>query len=135
MYGEIAALANDGTNRAISISDGSISNSVNLFYVGAIGDNTIRFIVFSNSSTQVQIDYTLSVTDNHKIAIKYKENDFALWVDGVEVGTDVNGISPIGLNNISFTQGGGQSPFYGKNKALAVFPILTDAQLQSLTTQ
>ena len=32
--------------------------------------------------------------------IKYKENDFALWINGVEVATDTSGSVPIGLNSM-----------------------------------
>ena len=69
-----------------------------------------------------------------KIAFKYKENDFALWINGVEVATDTSGSAPIGLSQLNFDRGDGAQKFEGKAKALAVFPILTDAELQSLTT-
>ena len=70
-----------------------------------------------------------------KIAVKYKENDFALWVNGVEVATDTSGNTPIGLNKLSFTRGDNNHPFEGKVKCVAVFKeALTDAQLTSLTT-
>jgi len=135
LYAEIAALANDGTNRAISIDDGSLGNSINLFYTGGISDNSIRALILSGSITQATMDYTLNVTDNHKIAISYAENNFALWVDGVKVLTDSSGNAPIGLNNITFSQGGGGSPFYGKTKTIAVFSeALTDEELTCLTT-
>ena len=69
-----------------------------------------------------------------KVGFKYKANDFALWVNGVEVDTDTNGITPIGLNNLAFNDGTSNN-FFGKVKALAVYKeALTDAELQSLTT-
>jgi hypothetical protein len=137
LYAEIAALANDGTNRAISINDGSSSNRVYLSYSSASGGNKLRIIVNNSNGTQVDRTQTIStITNLNKIAFKYKENDFALWVNGVEVYTDTLGttftqgtLTELGLDN-----GTGINNFYGKAKAVAVFPILTDAELQSLTT-
>jgi len=56
----------------------------------------------------------------------------ALWVNGIEMGTDTNCTIPTGLNSVDFKYA--NSPFFGKTKALAVFPYLTDSELQSLTT-
>ena len=70
-----------------------------------------------------------------KVAVKYKENDFALWVNGVERATDTSGSAPIGLNTLSFTRGGDVHLFEGKVKCVAVFKeALTDAQLTALTS-
>ena len=74
------------------------------------------------------------VTQFSKFAISYKLNDFAFWVNGTKVGTDTNGITPIGLNSISFNDGSGDDKFLGKTKCLAVFPYLTDTELTELTT-
>ena len=78
------------------------------------------------------------VKDFHKVAFKYKVNDFALWIDGVEVGTDVNGsIFPAStLDRLEFGLGSGYStPFYGRCKDLRYFDsALTDLELLTLTT-
>jgi len=134
LYAEIASLADDGTNRGIALSDGTTSNRVNILF--GTGSNKIRTIVKSNSSTSFDEEYTVTSTLNyHKIAIKYKENDFALWIDGIERFTDTSGSSPIGLSKLAFNIGSvGNLNFFGKVKAVAVFPILTDAELQSLTS-
>ena len=71
---------------------------------------------------------------NIKIALKYKVNDFALWIDGVERATDTSGLAPIGLNTVALDQAGGDN-FYGKVKQLQVYDTaLTDEQLEALTT-
>jgi len=133
LYAEIAALANDGTIRYLSLSDGTSNNRVTMLYYSS--SNNIRMIVSSNGTNYADKNYGVSsVLDFHKIAIKYKENDFALWVDGIKAKTDNSGNAPIGLDNLSFSVGGGGN-FYGKVKAVAVYKeALTDAQLQSLTT-
>jgi len=56
--------------------------------------------------------------------------------DGVEVATDTSGnVNPENtFYRLDFSRYDRIFPFYGKVKAPAVFPILTDAELQSLTT-
>jgi hypothetical protein len=136
LYAEIAALANDGTNRIISLNDGTTNNIVRFYY--SVTNNTIVGNVKSSGSTVFNYSDALTdATDFIKIALKYKENDFALWVNGTEVATDTSGATPASgvLNRLDFSNAGNTSIFNGKSKALAVFPILTDAELQSLTTQ
>jgi len=130
LYAEISALVNSGTDRAISLFEDA-NNTVSLFYFSAI--NTIRALILNNGITQAQIDFVLSdATDFNKIAFKYKENDCAFWVNGIEVGTDVTATVPTALNSLNFDYV--SNPFYGKNKALVVYKeALTDANLRSLT--
>ena len=133
LYAEIAALANDATNRSIALSDGTTDDRVNILF--GTTSNRIRAIIKSNNSTSFDEEYTVTSTlDYHKVAIKYKANDFALWIDGVERFTDTSGSAPIGLNQLKFDVGGGTLPFYGKCKALAVFnEALEDDELELLT--
>jgi hypothetical protein len=133
LYAEIAALADDGTNRCIALSDGTADDRVTL--VLANDSNKIRAIVKSNGSTSFDEEYTVTSTlDYHKVAIKYKANDFALWIDGVERFTDTSGSAPIGLNELAFDTGISILNFYGKCKALAVFnEALSDDELHNLT--
>ena len=135
LYAEIAALANGGTGRWISISDGTGTNRVSLSYEAS--PTIIR--VYIRNSGGVVFDFQKSgqtQTDFNKIAVKYKVNDFALWVNGVEVASDFlgNTYPENTLNSLQFNSGGGSSPFFGKTKALAVFPYLSDAELTALTT-
>jgi len=135
LYAEIAALAEGGSYRIISLSDNTNNNKVVLFY--DFNDNRFSYQVkvsgVSQSSAAIN---NVSVIQFNKFALKYKDNDFALWINGVEVATDTSGnVFPINtLNKLSFSDGNNSSNFYGKAKAVAVFPILTDAELQSLTT-
>ena len=136
LFIEVAALANDTTERHITLSDGTINNSVkvqwggtpNQFYyflkVGGIIQSDIRFLV-------------PSALDMNKVACVWKQNDFSLWINGVEVGTDIlgNTFSANVLDRLSLSEGNATSPFYGKTKNVQVFnTALTDAQLQTLTT-
>ena len=133
LYAEIAANSNDLTYRIFSINDGSRNNRVYLQYTNA--SNTLAAVVKSSNNTQANMTLVVSDETNFiKVGFKYKANDFALWVNGVEVGTDTSGLSPIGLNNLAFNDGTSNN-FYGKNKTLAVFKTAkTDEQLTALTT-
>ena len=70
-----------------------------------------------------------------KVAFKYKENDFALWVNGVEVATENSGTPDIIISHLGFYGYTRNQPFYGKVKNLQVFTeALSDEQLENLTT-
>lgn len=133
LYAEIAALADDLTNRFISLTDGTDSNSVTIFYGGV--SNRIRTEIKSGAVTQANLLTTsYPITNFNKIAVKYKGNDFALWVNGVEVATDTSGSTPIGLNDLSFNRAN-ILDFYGKTKNVKAFKrALTDEELAALTT-
>lgn len=120
---------------AIGISDGTNNNQVIFKFRNYI--NTFYATVqSSNGSTRTDLNYTFSdLSATTKIAFKYKTNDFALWVNGVEVATSNNANSPIGLNKLNFASATDTEPFYGKVNALQVYKeALTDAELATLTT-
>lgn len=134
LFVEIAALDNDGTQRRISIND-NVSDSNRVFIGFTSTDNQIQGQSRTGTSTQAALDHTVSdVTDFHKVAIKYKANDFALWIDGVEVDTDGGGTAPENLSILSFDRKIVHN-FYGKVKQVMVFnEALTDAELTTLTS-
>ena len=136
LYAEIAALSDDNTNRYITISDGSNSNYIRLVYSTTSNQLGARYYV--NGSFQCALTYILAdETEFIKAAFKWKENDFALWVNGTEVATDTSGnVNPENtFYRLDFSRYDGIFPFNGKTKALAVYKeALTDAELQSLTT-
>jgi hypothetical protein len=133
LYAEIAALVNDSSVREISLSDGTANNRIELRYGAA--SNRLQLVARSSGSVQASIsnsDYNILLSN--KVAVKYKANDFALWINGVEVGTDTSGNAPSGLSELAFDDGNGTSDFYGKTKGVYVFnEALTDDELQQLT--
>lgn len=134
LYAEMSALSDDLTFRRISLSDSTSSNRLSLIYWNET--NKVVFELNSGGVQQVFLQFTLpSEVDFNKIAVKYKDNDFALWVNGVEVGTDIIGSSAIGLSTLNFDSGVSSQPFYGKTKSVQVYnTALSDAELISLTT-
>ena len=137
LYFEGSALANDLTNRRITISDGTNTNRVVTGYNTT--SNQIFYFVVVGGSTVASGNYTSSdITELSKIAIKFKANDFALWVDGIERHTDTSGaiFSANTLSSLQFEQGsGGALFFYGNTKDIRVYnEALTDAELIALTS-
>jgi hypothetical protein len=127
LFVEIAALANDTTLRNITITDGTTSNRIALLYSNT--SNSIR--AFIQDSGVIVFDSTQVVSNilaSNKICIKYKLNDFALWINGVEVHTDLSGTVPTGLNSIQFNNGASTLPFLGNAKQQAL--LFTDPPFQ-----
>ncbi len=133
---EGSALANDGTFRILSLSNGGTSNEIKIQLSSV--DNTIGYGVVVGGFPQIDSFYTTNSTLlNNKIAAKYKENDFSLFVNGFEVIVDTNGsvFSQGTLNELSFERGNNTSPFYSSTKQLQYFDsALTDSELETLTS-
>lgn len=136
LFAEIAALANDGTNRRIAIPNTGFTALHRLEYFST--DNSINAVTYiaPSPSNEVVLSHTLpDSTKFVKVAYKYKTGDFALWVNGVEVGTSVSGNLPTGLTKLNFDNGSGSNDFYGKCKQLIYFnEALSDSELQTLTS-
>ena len=135
LYFEGSALANDSIKKGISLSDGTTANRIILRYGNQ--SNKLEYIVVGGGGIQANMNTSsFNILNNLKIAIKWKLNDFALWVNGVEVGTDTSGNTFLAdtLNQLNFDTTALEY-FYGKTKALAVWKeALSDAELTELTT-
>ena len=137
LYAEIAALANENLQRISSISDGTANNTIQLGFLNSATNYKFFASVRVGGAFQAFMVYDFGAVQPtfKKVAVKYKQNDFALWIDGIKVVTDTSGNVPSGLNKLSFDRGDGGQDFYGKTKCLAVFKeALTDAELECLTT-
>ena len=136
LYFEGAALTNDETNRSITLSDGGTTNYV-LIRFNSGGSNRIYTRVNVGGALQYfNFDTSFDITNTNKIAIRYQDNNFATFINGSKVNSQLSGIAFAAntLTELSFDNGSGNDTFFGKTKALAVFPYLTDAELTSLTT-
>ena len=126
-----ASTFENGADCRITLSDGTITNRVSIEW--DILANTIKGFVGSDGNLVSPATY--NQTDSNKIALKYKVNDCALWINGTEVSTDFSVSSLSGVNQLEFSNYGGTVPFEGKVKQLQVFKTaLTDPELIALTT-
>ena len=136
LYAETKFLANDNVIDGISINDGSTSNRVVFFKWST--PNTIRVRIANTSTGNVVNENIIvnDITETQKIAIKYKLNDFNIYLNGFKVFSLNNGLTPEALSNLSFNSDGlGGSAFRGQTKDLRTYnTALTDAELEKLTS-
>ena len=130
---EANALEENAQTKRITLSDGTSSNRLSIYLTDAIG-------VVGVSSGGLVLNNGFGNYDTtifNKIALKYKQNDFALYINGYEILTSINGNSPIGLNQLRFNDGysGSGAAFYGNTKQIQYFDTaLTDNELETLTS-
>ncbi len=135
LYAEMATLADDSTLKSVCINDSTTGNRVIINYSNQSNRLTADVRVGGVGQAFMQT-FNFTITNFLKIGLKYKANDFALWVNGTEVATDNSGstFSANTLNNLSFDNGAGGEDFYGKTKNLKVFKrAMSDGELYLLT--
>lgn len=136
LYCEIAALKDDQTRRKIFLSDGTANNFVSINYETAASNNLYATYVVGGVAQATFSTTAYTITDFLKIAVKWKVNDFALWINGVEVDTDLSG-SVAGANTFDELRFNdlGSNIFFGKCRTIMVFnEALTDSELTELTS-
>ncbi len=133
LYAETKASVHNGK---ITLSNGT--NNENLIIGFNLSSGRIDVNMKVGGDYQFIFNYTADMYLNHKIAVRYKANDFALFVDGTKVLTDTYGITPTSgtLKELNFAAANQEANiFYGNTKCVAVFKeALTDAELTQLTT-
>jgi hypothetical protein len=137
LYAEISALDNPTSQEiALSVSEGQ--SGANRLLIRMKTNGAIGIVLRVANTTEAAIDSgVLNQLANHKVAVKWKVNDIALWIDGVEVGTDnLANVFPVNtLDEFSFNQGNNSNQFYGNTKDVRVYnTALTDGELATLKT-
>lgn len=135
---EIEGFEDGNTNRYIIITDGAGSPYTNTIGVLYRNDGQLRVLHngldFADAICIVDVDQTV----NHKIAVRYKENDMAVYIDGVSQTIRASFVyqTVSGLDQLKFSQPNSTSnAFYGKTKQVMVFnQALTDSELETLTS-
>jgi len=135
LFANIAALSNDGTNRFISLTDGSNDNRV-LFGYRAASNQVFARIEGNNSAS---VDLTNVVSDTEiviKLAIYYDSSfNYKMYLNGFLVDNAIGTDSIIGLDRFDFTNATGTENFYGKTKEIGYYDTaLTDEELEYLTS-
>ena len=119
--------------RFVQISDGTNNNRM---YIGVSSTNTIVLYLFSGGTNVVSISSSVYTSQTIKVAAGYANNDFVLYVNGVQIGTDTSGSVQamdevsVGYNNIA----NNRHTAYGTKQALLFKTRLTNAELAALTT-
>lgn len=113
----------------ISISNaGSSANYIGIYFRAA----AIEMEVVNGGVLQGNVQYSNTSTGRFKIAIGYKQNDFVLYVNGTQIGTDTSGTIPT-CDRLDLFGFNDNQPLQVNETIL--FPTrLTNAELASLTT-
>ena len=134
LMAEISALADDGTDRVLGVSDGSANNRIILYYNSS--NNLVAQVYSISNNLQSTITVTdLDITNFSKASIKYDTNSIKLYLNGFLRESKSIATAPINLSELAFDNGIGGADFYGKTKEIAYYDeILTDAELEYMTS-
>ena len=131
LFVEVAAIASESSNKRISISDGTNNNRVTLSFTNA----SITAFVVSGGIVSVANSLGISTPEEkHKIAVAYKENDFVVYVDGMQVLADTSGDVPVSMSEFKFSDGSGLLFFGNVDQSLLFKTRLSNEELAALTT-
>ena len=120
------------TGSYIGISDGNATHRQIFGWEAQSGDSgTLRLYGFWNGFAYS----SFSKGQKIKVALAYKNNDFALYVNGTQAGTKTSGTISGTLSQFGFNSGGGSQKYQGNAYQLALFKErLSNAELATLTT-
>jgi hypothetical protein len=109
-----------------------IRNAGTTEYIGLrVYSNGYRLEAYAAGAVQASVNFVSDSQENLKIAMAYKLNDFAFYVNGALIGVDTSGIVPTcSVLDLSL---GGSTNSYTINQALLFKTRLTNAQLAELT--
>jgi len=129
---------NDGNNnstidRIISVSDGTSSNRM---YLARLTGGSSYFVSVASGTQTGEITGTTMPQGVVKIAVAYKNNDVAMYVNGSLVGTDTSHTTPATSNLYLGQENAGTTNNLWKpyKQALVFKTRLSNAALQELTT-
>jgi len=138
MFIDCVPPANDNPILMQLINNTSIySQSIYFEYAKSI--NKIRCNAYDSGVLQASFELDATIGNQYKIALAYKENDFAFYVNGSLVGTDTNASVQSGLQDvlIGVLKGSfGSYNFIGNdvNQAILFKTRLSNEELADLTT-
>ena len=108
----------------------------NEIYFACVGTGFLRFKHYGGGTTLAQIQQSGFALGRHKLAARYKNNDWAFYVDGVLIGVDTSGTFSglIGFCSLGYSSPAAY-PSNAKYNSAMVFPTaLSNAELATLTT-
>jgi len=116
-----------------SINDGSSSNRV---YMGFNNSDFISQVRSSSGAAQASFTTGLNNNTRYKCALAYKFNDFVLYINGVQIGTDNSGVVPLNMSKLSaYASTSSDAPFFSPTNDVKLYNTrLSNSELQALTT-
>jgi hypothetical protein len=102
--------------------------------IGSPSNTELTAQVFNGSNQYTATFATAVIGQRYKCALAYKANDFAFYVNGVQVSTSASGSVPSSLNFQLGAFTAGQTSD-NKYNAAALYPVrLSNSELASLTS-
>jgi hypothetical protein len=127
LFADVTLTTRQSYSYILMNDSGSSANYIGIYYRAT----AFEIEVVTSSGLQANIVSNNSATGRFKIAIAYKANDFVLYINGTQIGTDTSGSVPT-CNKLDLFYNGEQ-PFQ-INQAILFKTRLTNAELASLTT-
>ena len=134
MYVETTKWVPSNNGRIFAISDGTTSNYISIIQNTTFSNYAVYIAV--GGVTQLAYTETQEIPDNSKIAISYKQNDFAISVNGEIVHTDTSGNVPTVSKIYLGSRENGSYTYYSSNpikEAKLYNTRLSNSELQALT--
>ena len=115
--------------------EGAINRIDRVFFALSSGTSTTQavrlqttggglFQAISISGTvqcNIQVSGAVNLGEFYKIAFAYKENDFVLYINGTQRGTDTSGTLPTNLNSVYFCNSNGTEITDQRCRAAALY--------------
>jgi hypothetical protein len=124
--------SSDTSSRRLGITKNGTYEGLRIY----MDNGTIGVVVFDGAANQYSKSINIDNSIFHKVALKYKQNDFSFFVDGFEYNPQLFGNTFVSgtLNDISFDYVGGNK-FYSSTKQIQYFDsALNDSDLETLTS-
>jgi len=123
------------SRRLFTISDGTTTNRINIFQ--SFSNDSIALSVTNAGVGQASISSSANQSGIKKIAVGYANNDFVMYVNGVQIGTDTSGSVPacsrVGVGSFE-TSANSSNAACPVSQALLFKTRLSNADLAALTT-
>ena len=133
LMAEIKGLSSsDTSNRRLGITKNGTYEGLRL----QMDNGTIGATLYDGTTNQYSKVVNIDNSIFNKVAFKYKANDFALWINGIEYHPQSSGITFVDgtLDDLSFDYVGGND-LYSNTKQVQYFDsALTDSELETLTS-
>jgi hypothetical protein len=133
IYAELNATNFSDGARILAISNGTVDNSISLQKQSS---SRLRAVVTTASGSVVDISTASGlVAGTYKIAFAYALNDFVLYVNGTQIGTDTSGTAPA-TSRVNLGSGATDAnQVNDRISAAAIYTSrLSDTELASLTS-
>ncbi len=135
LYAEIAANSDDLTERRVALTDGTVTNRVDIQY--NTGSNSVSCRLSGSAVTINEVFTLTDITVFNKIAVRWSATNVNVYINGASVFSNSDDYSFTGVtfDGLSLSSDYTSSKyFYGKTKGVAVFNYLSDTEMNKLTT-